>query len=100
MEYQKIINFLDNALNQPPKFRTKNLVEISNDLRETYNTNSQNKFKNSMLKLSLCDYSDACTLAKGTISIVSVPPPAENLNNNDKEVVFKNCASFTDVLVK
>ena len=100
MEYQKIINFLDNALNQPPKFRTKNWVEISNDLRETYNTNSQNKFKTSMLKLSLCDYSDAYTLVKGTVSIVSVPPPAENLNNSDKEVVFKNCASFTDILVK
>ena len=53
-----------------------------------------------MLKLSLCDYSDAYTLVKGTISIVSEPPPAENLNNSDKEVVFKNCASFTDILVK
>ena len=29
MEYQKITNLLDNASNQPSKFRTKNLVEIN-----------------------------------------------------------------------
>ena len=45
MEYQKIINLLDNTLNQPSKFRTKIWVEINDDARETYNTNSQIKFK-------------------------------------------------------
>ena len=29
MEYQKIINLLDNTPNQPTKFRTKNWVEIN-----------------------------------------------------------------------
>ena len=29
MEYQKIINLLDNAPNQPSKFRIRNLVEIN-----------------------------------------------------------------------
>ena len=56
MEYQKII-LLDNMLNQPSKFRTKNWIEINNDSHETCNTNSQIKFKTFMLKLSLCDYS-------------------------------------------
>ena len=46
MEYQKIINSLDNLLNQPTKSRTKNSVEINDDSRWTYNTNSQIKFKN------------------------------------------------------
>ena len=41
MEYQKIANLLDNASNQPSKFRTKNWVEINDDARGTYNTNSQ-----------------------------------------------------------
>ena len=27
MEYQKIANLIDDASNQPPKFRTKNCVE-------------------------------------------------------------------------
>ena len=55
MEYQKIINLSDNTPNQPTKFRTKNLVEINDDLRRTYNTNSQIKSKTSMLRSSLCD---------------------------------------------
>ena len=38
MEYQKIINFLDNVSNEPSKFRTKNWVEINDYSRETYNT--------------------------------------------------------------
>ena len=58
MEYQKIIKFLDNTPNQPSKFRTKNWVEINNDARGTCNTNSQIKFKASMLKSSLLDYRD------------------------------------------
>ena len=44
MEYQKIINLLDNTPNQVTKFKTKNWVEINDDLRGTYNTNSQIKF--------------------------------------------------------
>ena len=40
MEYQKIINLLDNIQNQPSKFRTKNWIEINDESRETYNTKS------------------------------------------------------------
>ena len=40
MEYQEIINLLENRPNQPTKFRTKNWVEINDDSRWTYNTNS------------------------------------------------------------
>ena len=42
MEYQKISNLLDNALNQPSKFKTKNLVEINDRSRGTYNENNKN----------------------------------------------------------
>ena len=70
MEYQKIANLLDdNKSNQPYKFRRKNWVEINDESRGTYNVNSQIKFKTTMLKSSLCDYSDAYILAKGTITI-------------------------------
>ena len=58
MEYQKIANFLDSASNrknQPSKFRTKNWVEINDELRGTYSVNRQIKFKTSMLRSSLCD---------------------------------------------
>ena len=96
MEYQKIINLFDNAPNKPTRFWTKNQFEINNDARGTYNNDSQVKFKTSKLKSSLCDDSDEYVIAKGTVTIAPVPPPAANPNNNNKEVVFKNCApNFT-----
>ena len=49
MEYQKI-NLLENTPNQPTKFRTKNWVEINDDSSGTCNTNSQTKFKTSILR--------------------------------------------------
>ena len=52
--------------------------------------------KTIILKSSLCDYSDAYILVKGTISIALVP--AAHPNNNDKEVVFKNCGPFIDCI--
>ena len=55
MEYQKIINLLNNTLNQPTKFRAKNWTEINDDLRGTCNTNSHIKFKTSMLRLRFHD---------------------------------------------
>ena len=53
MEYRKIANLLDdNTSNEPSKFRTKNWVEINDESKETYNVNSQIKFKTTMLKSS------------------------------------------------
>ena len=69
MEYQKIANLIDDASNQPSKFRTRNLLEINDESRGAYNVNSQIKFKTTMLKSSLCDYSVAYVLVKGTITI-------------------------------
>ena len=69
MEYQKIINLLDNTSNQPFNFRVKNLVEINDQSKGVYNTNSDIILKTSMLKSSLHDWSDACILVKGRITI-------------------------------
>ena len=55
MEYQKIENLLNNESNQPPKFRTRNRVEINDEARGTYFPNKQIKFKTAMLGSSLCD---------------------------------------------
>ena len=107
MKYQKIINLLDNTPNQPSKFRTKNRVERNDDLLETYSTNSQIKFMNIRLKLSLCDYSDAYIIVKGTIKITGDGEPpagrtaaqiqtAREKDERNKGVIFKKCATFTD----
>ena len=95
MEYQKITNLLDNTPNQPTKFRTKKWVEINDDAHGTYNTNSQIKFKSSMLKSSLCNYSDAYILGSGNITVAAL---AAGREYNDKNVIFKNCAPFTDCI--
>ena len=94
MEYQEIENLLDDASNQPSKFKIKNWVEINDESRGTYNVNSQIKFKTRMLKSSLCDYSDAYILVKGTITVnnTAVVAAAASANNTDKKVIFKNCA--------
>ena len=96
MRYQNIINLLDNTPNQPTKFRTKSWVEINDEERETYNTNSQIKFKTSMLRSSLCDYSNTYILFKGTISIPV--QTGDNPNKAGKKVVFKDCAPFPDFI--
>ena len=88
MEYQKIANILDNASNQPYKYRTKNWVKINVESRGTYSVNRQINFKASMLRSSLWDYSDAYILVKGNISV------------NNTAVIFKNCAPFTDCISK
>ena len=54
MEYQKLANLLDNASNQPSKFKTRNWVEINDESRGTY-TDSSIKFKTTILRSNLCD---------------------------------------------
>ena len=98
MEYQKIASLMDDASDQPSKFKTKNWVEINDESRRTYNVNSQIKFKTAMLKSSLCDYSDAYILVKGTITVNNTAVADADANNTNKKVIFKNCAPFTNCI--
>ena len=98
MEYQKITNLLDNASYQPSKFKTKNWVKINDESRRVYNANIQIKFKATMLKSSLCDYSDAYILVKGTITVNDTSAAGAAANNTNKIVMFKNCAPFTNYI--
>ena len=65
-----------------------------------YNVNSQIKFKTTMLKSSLCDYSDAYILVKGTIAIAGegADVAARHADERNKGVAFKNCAPFTNCI--
>ena len=61
-------------MNHPPKFRTRNWVEINHESRGDYddddsNNVDNNKFKTTMISSSLCDYSVAYILVKGTITV-------------------------------
>ena len=97
MEYQKIANLLDSSPNKPSKFRTRNWVEINDDIRGAYSPNKQIRFKTTMLRSSLSNYRDAYILVKGNISVNNT---AAATNNTNKKVIFKNCAPFTNCISK
>ena len=99
MEYRKIANRLDSASNQPSKFRTKNWVEINDDLRIEYTPNKQIRFKTAMLMSCLLDYSDAYMLFKGNISVKNTGTAAAPTNRN-KQVILKNLVPFNYCISK
>ena len=96
MEYQKIANLLENTSDNLLKFRTRNWVEINDDSSST-STNTDVKFKSTMLKSNLCDYADAYILVKVTITITDVGDgdAVKRLDERNKGVIFKTCAPFT-----
>ena len=87
MEYQKVINLLDNTTNQLTKFRTKNWVEINDDSCRTHNVNSQS---------GLCNYSDVYILVSGTLTVPNTGIAANP--NIRKIIVIKNYTPFTDCI--
>ena len=60
---------------------------------------SQIKFNASMIRSSLCNYSDAYILVKRIITVQNTGKTAA-LNNRSKKVIFKNSAPFTDCISK
>ena len=64
MEYDKMNNLLlseDNESEKFSKFVTREYVRV-NSLSNTYYENKSIRFKTPMLRLNLCDYSDALRL--------------------------------------
>ena len=69
MEFQKTKNLLDNIPDKVPRFIAKKWIEVHDQSGETYNTNKQIRFKTSMLRSDLCDFSDAYIVFKGIVTI-------------------------------
>ena len=79
-----------------------NWVEINDESRGTYNVNSQIKFKTTILKSSLCDYSDAYILVKGKTTVTGTGDDAgaRQADERDKNIAFKNFAPFTNCIIE
>ena len=79
------------------KVRTKNWIEINPYSGGVCNTNSDIRFKTTMLKSSLCDYNDACIFVEGRTTVTGAVDDAavRQTNERNKGVIFKNCAPFT-----
>ena len=88
MEYQIIINLLDNTTNQPSKFKTRKWIEINDETRGKYK-NSNIKFKTPMIRSNLCDYGDAYILVSGTMTITGEEDDdaAKKADKRNKEVI-------------
>ena len=86
MEYQKIKNVLDNIPNKVPRFITKKWIEVYDQSGETYNTNKQIRFKTSMLRSDLCDFSDAYIVVKGVVTVSANEIDRDEMN---RQVILK-----------
>ena len=71
-------------------------MEISDDSRGGYNSSQQVNFINSMLKSSLCGYSDAYLFVNGTITIQNTGKAG--FSNYRKNIIIQNCAPFTNCI--
>ena len=78
--------------------RQKYLVEINHESRGTYYEDNQIRFKTSILRSSLCDYSDAYILVKGTITAENTAAQGQLNNTANKKLVLKNCAPLTNYI--
>ena len=76
---------LNDELNKLSKFRTRNRVQTNDDIRGSYSPNKQIRFKTSMLRSSLCDYSDAYVLVKGNITVNNTAAAGADKNNTNKK---------------
>ena len=87
---QRLVRYLD--------FFTKKWVKVhdqSGSVDGRYKPSKQIRFKTSMLRLNLCDYSDVYNVVEGKIT-VTYP----NNANYHKKLAFKNNAPFTSCISK
>ena len=72
MEFQKIINLLDitSDYNNLPRYVTKKWIEVYDQSGKNYNVNKEIRFKTSMLRTDLCDFSGVYIVVKGNITVV------------------------------
>ena len=99
MEYQTIINLLGTTPDEVPRFITKKWIEVhdqSGSAEDRYKPSKQIRFKTSMLRSDLCDFSDAYIVVKGDITVEG----NNNAIKRNKNLVFKNNAPFINCITK
>ena len=89
MEYQKILNLLNEA--NDFNFVTRRWNIVNDNSKENYDVANEITYNTEVLKSSLCDYSDAYILV---IDIITVK------GHQATQVAFKNCAPFTKFITQ
>ena len=90
MEFQKLVNWLDTTSDEKdlPRFITKKQIEVYDESEKNYNTNKKIRIKTPMLRLDLCDFSDAYIVIKGDITVTE-PDNAKKKNKQTKVLHLK-----------
>ena len=102
MEYQKITNFLGTTPDEVPRFITKTWVEVhdqSGNAEDRYKPSKQIKFKTSMLRSDLCDFSDVYIVVKENITLKKATGRGF-IDIRNRFLAFKNNAPFTNCISK
>ena len=98
MKYQKNTNLLVTTPNEIPRFFTKKWVEVhdqSGEANARYKPNKLVRFKTSMLRSDLGDFSDTYIVLKGKITVTN-----QNNGAYDKKLAFKNHTPFVSCISK
>ena len=102
MEYQKITSLLGTTTNEMPRFITKKWVEVHDqpgDANDRYKPNKPVRFKISMLRSDLCDFSDAYIVVKGNITLTKAAN-RDFIDLRDSFLASKKNAPFTNCISK
>ena len=84
MEYQKMLNLLNDANNS--KFMARKWNIVNDNLNSNCATANEITYNTEILISYLCEYKDAYILVTGDITVLAAPAT---------QVAFKNCAPFT-----
>ena len=98
MEYKNVTNLLDATSDNVARFLNKKWIEVhdqSGNAEDRYKPRKQIRFKTSMLRSDLCDFSDAYIVVEGTNTV-------KNPNNDlyDKKLTFTNNVPFFSCISK
>ena len=90
---------LDTTSDNVPRFVTEKWVEVHDQLgsaKDRYKPSKQIRFKTSMLRSDLCDFSDAYIVVKGTITVAG----GGNSSRKNRPLAFKNNAPLIGCILK
>ena len=102
MEYHEITNLLGTTPDEVPRFITKKWIEVhdqSGSAEDRYKPSKQIRFKTSMLRSDLCDFSDAYIVVKRTITLTKTDK-RKLFDIRNRFLSFKNNAPFTNCISK
>ena len=97
MEFNKITNFLGDSNDKVPRFTTKKWIKVNPQSTKDFKPNKEIKFKTSMLRSDLCDYSEAYVWVKGNVNAID---SSSYRNTIQKSFDFKNNVPFLSCISK